>query len=477
MINFPDSPADGTVFSTPKVDFIWTPGPYRWKREAAYKLFSIDPIFKMVYDGDSTITLLGSGFTADSKVMFNGALVTTTFVTSKRLTCIVGSSNVAMTVPVYVTDPVKGDTVELTFQYRDYLALYVLSPHGAATNTAQNFSCWGGGFTPASVIHLDGVALPTTYISSYELRADAPLSSTIKTVPCTVVELGQTVGPKDFVYIAPLPPITLTNISPPDGATNSPSSACHENGTGFTDDCDVHFDATVFTMPSLISPTQLSTSIPASSTVKTVQVYVRGIGRQSNTVNFSYTSATAPILDIVSPNSILAGGQSHLITLSGSNFDADAKVWFDGAWVPCTWIASTRIDITVTAPIVGTSRSFPVKVENPDTAEQSGEITFNWTATQKVPEVYNLIPNYMVKYFSGEWEVVVQSVTDGSGSFTGDAVCYIDGVAQRTVFYAPGTLRFYCIGSDWPLNMSNGYPFTVVQSGGTSNVIPFYCIQ
>jgi hypothetical protein len=478
MLNLPDAPTDGQVFSLAKCDLVWNATPQgRWRRQSIYQLSALDPAFVMVYGATFTLTLNGSGFTADSDVMFDGALVATTFVSSKRLTIEAPGSNAAKKFDVWVVDPIKGATAKLPFEYRDYLQLYAISPDGAATNTAQTFSCLGSGYTPNSVINLDGVALATTYVSSYQLSASAPISTTIKTVPCTVTEGIETTTPKDFRYIAPLPAITLTSISPPSNATNDSSSACYEIGTGFTADCDVYFGDVVFSMPSLISPTQLSTSIPASNTVKTVQVYVKGIGRQSNAIAFSYTSATAPVLTMINPNSILAGGQSHLINLQGSNFDADAKVYWDGVVIPSTRIDATRLDVTITAPIVGTSKTTPVKVENPDTAESSATLNFNWTAVDMVPADISLIPNYMVKYFSGEWEVVVQSNTNGQGSFTGDAVCHIDGVPQRTVFYSPGTLRFYCIGSDWPLNMTNGYPFTVVQRGGTSAPIPFYCVQ
>jgi hypothetical protein len=83
--------------------------------EAPGTVTSCTPTSAVVGGADLTLHVLGSGFTATSKILFNGSPETTVYVSATELTTIVKSSlaSAAVTVPVSVVG--ASSSVDFTF--------------------------------------------------------------------------------------------------------------------------------------------------------------------------------------------------------------------------------------------------------------------------------------------------------------------------------------------------------------------------
>jgi 6-phosphogluconolactonase (cycloisomerase 2 family) len=117
-----------------------------------------------------TLTVNGSGFVQGSQVSFNLNKVSTTFVNSTQLTASIPASAIAIAGNPYVivTNPDGFASVPLTFTVNNP------QPVGGSVSAGANaltLNVTGTGFTPSSIVLVNGASRVTTYISSTLLHA------------------------------------------------------------------------------------------------------------------------------------------------------------------------------------------------------------------------------------------------------------------------------------------------------------------
>jgi len=122
-----------------------------------------------------TLTLSGNGFVQGSQVSFNLNNVTTTFVSSTELQAAIPASAIAIAGNPYVivTNPGGVVSVLTTFTVNNPSPTggSVAPPSLPAGSNALTLSVSGSGFTPGSVVLVNGSSRITTYISSTLLQA------------------------------------------------------------------------------------------------------------------------------------------------------------------------------------------------------------------------------------------------------------------------------------------------------------------
>jgi len=162
-----------------------------------------------------TMTLTGAYFTQSSVVHLGGTPLPTSFAyESNQITATVSPSNIlnAGTVPVTVAEgSAVSNALPFTIQPLPPLRLGSVNPSIVVAGAAGFIlTALGEGFTPAAMIRWNGIALPTTYVSSLQLQAQVPASdiAVIGTASITVQNVGTVGG------ISSALPLSIQNAAP-----------------------------------------------------------------------------------------------------------------------------------------------------------------------------------------------------------------------------------------------------------------------
>lgn len=162
-------------------------------------LTSVSPSAATAGGASFTLTATGTNFTNTSVINWNGAALTTTFVSATSLTAVVPAANIATagTVPVTVTTPTVGTSAAVSFvvQAAPAPVLSSVSPNSATAGGATfTLTATGSNFVSGSTINWNGTALTTTFVSVTSLSASVPAANiaTAGTASVTVVTPGAT---------------------------------------------------------------------------------------------------------------------------------------------------------------------------------------------------------------------------------------------------------------------------------------------
>jgi hypothetical protein len=129
--------------------------------------------------GGNTVTIKGSGFVPGAKARFlsSGSLLSTTFVSSTQLK-VVAPAHAAQLVDVFVTTPAGTSpaTVGDRYTFEVTPAISGLSPNVGPTGGGNTVTINGSGFVSGATVKFStaGSSLPTTFVSSTQLKVVAP---------------------------------------------------------------------------------------------------------------------------------------------------------------------------------------------------------------------------------------------------------------------------------------------------------------
>jgi large repetitive protein len=253
-----------------------------------------------------------------------------------------------------------------------------ISPTAGPLAAGTSVTITGTGFNTATAVDFGSVSVPFTVNSNTSITATAPAAP--GNVPGSQdVSVTTAGGPSpasaaDVFTWDPVP--TVTGVSPFQGVAGG-GGTITVTGTGFTSggagQSHVFFGSTPATSVVVNSGTQLTATIPATTTPGTVDVTVATPGGTSPTSSADHYAYffTPPSVNSVSPSAgPVAGGTS--VTITGNAFTGATGVSF-GATPAASFTvnsngsitavsppgtAGTRVDITVTGP-GGTSNTLP----------------------------------------------------------------------------------------------------------------------
>jgi photosystem II stability/assembly factor-like uncharacterized protein len=245
------------------------------------------------------LTVTGTKFVSTSKVLWNGAALTTTYESSTKLTATVPAAEIAKagSAAIVVTNPAPGGGASAAhaFPVDDPIpTLTALTPASAtADGAAFVLTVTGTKFVSTSKVLWNGAALTTTYESSKKLTATVPAAEFAKAGSAAVVVTNPAPGggasaARAFPVDNPIPAITA--LSPASAKSGGAAFTLTLSGTRFVSSSKIRWNGTALTT-TFVSATKLTAVVPAADVdkVATASVTVSNPapgGGTSTAVNF-----------------------------------------------------------------------------------------------------------------------------------------------------------------------------------------------
>lgn len=269
-------------------------------------------------------------------------------------------------------------------------------------DTSSGFwlTAYGTHFRKTSKVYWNGVERETYTESPTKVRAWIPKTEIVTTGPRTVTVVtpapgGGTSSPLTFT-VDPLPPGTLAEhirqLTPAWIAAGSAATQLTITGADLVSGSTVRFN-NVGVPTTFISATEvratLDATLLAKPTVATIAV-VRPDGYTSNPLFFTVSGAAglgiASVTSLSSTSGPGAGGAT--VTITGSNFEPDATVYFGGALAPTvTFVNSTTLSVVTPGHAAGT-----VDVVVSNRGGRSGVKTSAYTYSAPPPAISFISP-------------------------------------------------------------------------------------
>jgi len=220
----------------------------------------------------------------------------------------------------------------------------------------------GTNFTATSEVRVDGVAVPTTFVSPTLLRFTAAASTELTPRRITVgAQEGAVVAtatcPFDFLQSVLVP--TISYIWPDMIGRSNPGELVTITGT--------NFDATSVVMrgvqplpTTFVNATTLTiTSTDVTATTGSFDVRVRNGpagAYELSPMFYEASCALNPTNNMLIPNTVAAGSAPLEIKFLGNNLGNTAEILVDNAPVPTRWVSGgdVRFDVDPSAMTAGT---------------------------------------------------------------------------------------------------------------------------
>lgn len=274
--------------------------------------------------------------------------------------------------------------------------------------------------------------------------------------------------PSSPVTPANNPAPTVNAISPASVPAGSPALTVAVSGTGFVNGTSATLNG-ISVQTSYVSGTNLQATMPASSLAagQVADFVVSNPspgGGASAAVKFSIMSPT-PTVSGVSPRSI-PQGLDALITVSGSGFEANSVVLYNGSQRPTTFVNPTTLQVALTANDVRSFGLGELSVYNPGPGGSTSTPT-ELAIAASTPTISSVGPSAMTA--SPNTNVPVSLIIYGSG-FAANATVQANGTSlpvsrqsgtnitaslAPSFFAAPGTIQIVVSNPGPPAVQSN----------------------
>ncbi|MEO8035618.1 MAG: IPT/TIG domain-containing protein, partial [Acidobacteriota bacterium] len=356
---------------------------------AAPLITSLSPGNAFVGNGPFTLSIIGEGFDNAAIVSFDNTPRVTQFLSPSRLTIELSEADLAFArdVPVTVTNP--GGVTSSIFQFTvGLLVPTITSISPQAVNAGDpdfTLTVTGSNFSASAVVNVNGVARPTTFISSTSLTAaisEADVSAG-GTLLVSVTDHGATSAVASLTVRQP----TIAAIEPGALPFGGSSATLVVSGSGFSTrsvvvfkgvDRPTTFDASTGILIATLGPSDLAT--PGSFGV----VVRNSLNAISAPFAIQIVAPGAPAITSLDPNSVVSGNAPPLLRVLGLNFAELATVQVNGSLRATNFVNSTELDVTLLAADVAGPGQLSVVVVNPD-GTRSAVAVFTVTGSSAAP--------------------------------------------------------------------------------------------
>jgi hypothetical protein len=402
-----------------------------------------------------TLTINGTNFTSDATANWGATALTTTYVSTTRLTSAVPANLIASagTASISVTN-VNGSSSAATFTIKPPLpTISTISPMSAtAGGAAFTLTVNGTNYQPgslASVVRWNSTALTTTYVSSTQLTSAVPASllGDPGTINIVVATAGGTSSSLPFT-INPVLPV-ISSISPSMRRAGDDAFTLTIIGSNLTLPVTINWNGTPLVTTRLQS-TMLSAAIPASliATVGNASVTVTAAGGTSAPLTFTIVPP-APIITSLSPASAPAGGAQFTLIVNGTNFNSNTYIRWESTWPGTAYISPTQLKTIISASQIATAGTVSIVTYIPGGSGYSAAAFF--TINPVPPTITSMSPSSVTEGYPGVTIAV-----------TGKA--FIPGV---TAMWNTTPLEAVYIS---PTQLSISVPVSLLTSSGTASI-------
>jgi hypothetical protein len=414
-------------------------------------ILSLSPSSALAGTGSFTLTVNGANFAAGAQARWNGATRQTTLIDSSKVqvTILTGDLVAAMTANITVTNP--GAPASSPVQFRvlpNDPQLTSLSPGTVAINsTATVIQVVGQNFGTQSVVRVNGSSRPTDFINDTQLNATLPdtdfkFSTTLNitvmnpnsrlsnTLPLTVSATGGTPS--------------ITALDPPNVKANTGGFFLFIIGTNFVQNSTVRVNGAVRSI--LFQDAQhLRVQILGSDIAQPGNVSITVTnpnGQVSQPATLVVTNATAPILQAISPQSVVAGSPSFTLAITGQNFTAGATVKIGSATRSATFVDAQRLNFTVLTSDILNAGSIPITVVTPGTQGGTSNSLQLFVVSKDAPTVTSITPSSVTV-----GTTQLKFLLNGT-KFLIDDVVLVNGVPRVTEFISSTQLAVTLLAGD-----------------------------
>lgn len=351
----------------------------------AQTITSLSPASTSLGAPTLTLTVNGTGFTSLSVIQWDGANQVTTFVSSTRLTTTIaaslltfGTHSVRVRISIFPT-AVFTNTLPFTVGH-PVPTLSSVQPAGAVVlSSSAPLTLTGTGFHAASVVEFSQsvvnpsfVSAPITSVSATSLQATLPASA-LGTVGALLVRVrnpapGGGISASQQFSVVPQAP-TISSLNPSSVIAGAPATILQIFGTGLHLDCRVNVGSALNLVPFLTAGSSIGVAVPGTqfSAVGIIPVQVINTlpgGQGSNILNLNVTGIIPVITSVSSNGGALLSNQGGFLTVTGSNFLANAVARIDGVQIPISNLSATNLSLQVPANTFNTPATRTLTIEN-----------------------------------------------------------------------------------------------------------------
>ncbi|HVR37685.1 MAG TPA: IPT/TIG domain-containing protein [Thermoanaerobaculia bacterium] len=329
----------------------------------------------------------------------------------------------------------------------------------AGTLTSLVVTITGANFVNGVSARVDGAPRITTFVSPTQVQlnlVNADLDS-VQTLSITVASTTQTSNAVAFDVITNAP--RITSIDPSQVISGTGQFTLRVIGTAFATTAKVRVNGsprdTTYIDTQTLEGTILANDI--ASPVNLNITVINPSNKISNLVTLQAARESAvPVLTLLSPDRVTAGGNDFTLTLVGRNFDSRAVVKLDGVNAnTTTFVNNEKLTAKVIKSTIATAKTIQVTVVNPN-APASSALPLK-VVSEKLPVLDSITP---VSIRAGSGPTQLQA--NGS-AFINGSIIRVDGVQQTTTFVSANRLTATLTSSQ--LSIAKDLKITVFTAG------------
>lgn len=186
------------------------------------------------------------------------------------------------------------------------------------------------------------------------------------------------------------PTPTVTSVTPATVVAGSAAQTLTVSGTGFLSSSVVNFNSTALAT-SYVSATSLTATLPASAiaadgSAKITVTNPSPGGGVSGAFSFAISVPT-PAVASLSPQRVPQGAAAT-ITLTGTGFEANSVVQWNGSPRPTTFVNPTTLQVVLTAADVANFGAGQISVTNPNTPPSTPLELYVYANTPTITSMY-----------------------------------------------------------------------------------------
>ncbi|MGH9842948.1 MAG: Kelch repeat-containing protein [Blastocatellia bacterium] len=185
---------------------------------------------------------------------------------------------------------------------------------------------------------------------------------------------------------------TVTGINPTSGGVGSSVTI---TGTNFTGVSAIRFANNVPAQFTAGSATSITATVPAGAVTGPITLGKTNCP-DAQTGVFTVLNP-APMLTSLSPSSVVAGGATFTLVLTGANFITGSVVRWNGGERATTFVSSTQLNATITASDIASAGASSITVFNPAPGGgESGAVSLTIRQPNKPSQVTGVTPNPVI---------------------------------------------------------------------------------
>ena len=260
------------------------------------------------------------------------------------------------------------------------------------------------------------------------------------------------------------PQPSISSISPANVVAGSGPLTLTVNGNGFVNGSVVNWSGSALST-RLVSGTQLSAALPggdvAGSAADLVTVTNPAPGGGTTGGTPVTVNSPTPGISSISPQTVAAGAAAT-ITLTGSGFESNSVVLWNGSPRPTTFVSSSTLQVSLSALDLQQSSEGQLAVSNPGPGGSTSSVVFLAVTSQPIPAISAVD----IELTNPNGVCPQLSVTVTGSNFTPYSSIQANGVALPQVFQGSGgSTSIYNLLPEGFVSKSGALAFTVTNPG------------